>query len=221
MNNLNIIAECEDYLAVYKPSGMLSQGAGEEGDLIDVLRKHGKKKLHLLSRLDRPVSGLAMVSKNQKFTKDYLSQQETERLTKTYIALVEGQYNMPETEIKHYAYHDKRKHKSVICPQDHKYGQLLESTIKTLALLDNYSVVEIKITKGKFHQIRCQLSAEGHPVKGDVKYGARRKNKNRNIHLHSWKVDFKDLNGASISLLAGLPENDDLWQVVNQKLSSI
>ncbi len=56
--------------------------------------------------------------------------------------------------------------------------------------LDNYVLLEINLETGRHHQIRCQLSVSGHPIKGDLKYGSKRSNPNGGIHLHAVKIEF-------------------------------
>ena len=78
---------------------------------------------------------------------------------------------------------------------------------------DRYFLLQIELLTGRHHQIRVQLGKIGCPIKGDVKYGARRSNLNRAIHLHAWQLTFQHPSTeASISLKA-LPDlTDTLWQ---------
>jgi 23S rRNA pseudouridine1911/1915/1917 synthase len=89
-----------------------------------------------------------------------------------------------------------------------------------LHTLDQYLLLTIKLTTGRFHQIRSQLSNAGIPVRGDVKYGARRKNKDRSIGLHSWKVIFTHPStNQKLEFKAELPEND-IWPIINKMMSA-
>ena len=56
---------------------------------------------------------------------------------------------------------------------------------RILKTLDNYYLLEIKMESGRHHQIRCQLQAIGCPIKGDIKYGSKRTNKDGSIDLHA------------------------------------
>ena len=76
---------------------------------------------------------------------------------------------------------------------------------------DNYMLLEINLLTGRHHQIRCQLAAMGCPIKGDLKYGARRSNPDGSISLLSHKVEFTHpVSKEPISAIAPLPD-DKLW----------
>ena len=205
-----------------KPAGILSQSSkdSEEYDITTYLQNKLKHKLHLLTRLDRPVGGVMLFSKNKKFTKHYLQQQKEEQVIKHYMALVEKQLNVDKLSLKHWGVHDKSKHKCFISSPKNNKAYEMDCVIDTVLLLDNYSLIDITLHQGRFHQIRSQLSAHGHPIKGDVKYGARRKNKGRHILLHSKSIEFKDIDGDQVKIESELPENDDLWILIKNKLNS-
>ena len=79
---------------------------------------------------------------------------------------------------------------------------------------DGYFLLKIKLLTGRHHQIRAQLAAIGCPVKGDVKYGARRSNLDRSIHLHAWKLGFEHpLSGERLLLVVPPPE-DVVWKAL-------
>ena len=107
--------------------------------------------------------------------------------------------------------------------QDQKYASAkeLSSRFNTLLKLDRYSLLEIEMNSGRFHQLRSQCAHLGHPIKGDVKYGARRSNKNRSIHLHSYEIRFMSRSLKEEVFQADLPKNDDLWGLINEKLNRL
>ena len=77
-------------------------------------------------------------------------------------------------------------------------------------------MLQIHLITGKHHQIRAQLAAIGCPIKGDVKYGARRKNQDRSIHLHAWRLGFQHPEtGEKVVFEAPVPEGDSLWAAVS------
>ena len=83
---------------------------------------------------------------------------------------------------------------------------------KLIGSIENYHLLEIDLISGRHHQIRSQLSAIGCPIKGDVKYGFKRGNKDRSIHLHAWKLGFKHpVTGEKVELIADLPD-DNVWK---------
>ena len=80
------------------------------------------------------------------------------------------------------------------------------------------SKLSTEILNGRFHQIRSQLAQFGFPVKGDVKYGARRGNKDRSINLHSYKIEFADRSNQRLSFKAKFPKDDNLWNIVSEAI---
>ena len=79
--------------------------------------------------------------------------------------------------------------------------------------LNNYYLLEIELETGRHHQIRCQLAHIGSPIKGDLKYGAKRSNTDASINLHARKLEFTHpVKKELISIIAPLP-NENLWQI--------
>ena len=185
------------------------------------LKKAGHRGLHLLTRLDRPVSGLVFFSKRSEFNKHYQALQERDAVEKEYIAIVEGQVPddmMGLKKLDHFHVHDKKNLKARISDEQTANFRLISLEYEVIENLDNYTVLKVILRRGRFHQIRAQLAHLGYPVKGDVKYGARRGNKNRSIHLHSYRLRFKNMAGDKRNFEAPLPEGDSLWEVVNNLL---
>jgi 23S rRNA pseudouridine1911/1915/1917 synthase len=214
-----IIASSKKFLLAIKSSGQLSQKS-ERGDesLQNLLEAYQKKSLHILTRLDRPVSGLVLFSRSSDFTAHYLKEQAAGRVTKTYLALVEGVWDSKLTELSHYHYHDK-KHKKARLTTDPMPGKSVSEVsldCKLVKALDRYSLLEISLKKGRFHQIRAQLAEVGFPIKGDVKYGARRGNKDRSIHLHAYSIQFKELNAGMVHYEITPPVTDSLWKAATE-----
>ena len=80
---------------------------------------------------------------------------------------------------------------------------------------DHYSLLEVQLLTGRHHQIRCQLSKIGCPIKGDLKYGARRSNPDGSISLLSRRVEFvHPVSQQPIVVEAPFPDSDSLWQVL-------
>lgn len=217
-----IIENHNDFLIVNKPAGLLSQGSlnEDEGHLLSYLQKWKKQKFHLLSRIDRPVSGLVILSKNKAFNRHYQNLQEQGKVVKSYIALVEGLVTEDEMTLTHYLYHHKKLRKSIIENEPKENYEKVELKYKCIGKLDRYSILSTEILNGKFHQIRSQLAHAGYPIKGDVKYKARRGNKDRSINLHSHSIQFVDRSQKALRFNADFPQNDNLWQIVSQKLEN-
>ena len=214
-----VIKNTASYIAVNKPSGWLSQcGRTEETSVFEYFSNKNKNKVHLLNRIDRPVSGLLLLSKTRAFTKFYLESQDRNHIHKTYLAIVEGKVEKLSDRLEHNLLQDKQRMKSYVAERDNQNAMLCTLSFKRKALFDNYSLLQIKIKKGKYHQIRAQLAAYGHPIRGDVKYGARRGNRNRSIHLHSYKIDIHNSNDKSIGFSAPIWQGDNLWKSAAEML---
>ncbi len=210
MGTLQIISSTEDYLVVQKPPMLVCQSdSANSPTLFDqAVKVFPDDQLHLLTRIDQPVSGLVLLSKNKNFLKHFTQQQTAKKVVKSYLALVEGQWKYEQNCFNHFITKNQKARKANI--NDKGKGKSVESNIELLSTLDRYSLLRVQITSGKFHQIRAQLSYLGHPIKGDVKYRARRKNKDRYIMLHSHKISFACRN-EQIELESPIPENDPLW----------
>ena len=172
-----------------KPAGLPTQD-DKTGDksLHALAESYCKRKLHILHRLDRPVSGLVVFAKTKE-TAAELSRQFAEGMVgKTYLALVKPGIDPQEGELEHVLFRDRTGVTRVA--NEGGDGKLSKLEYKLLRSLDNYDLLEVKPITGRTHQIRAQLSAVGHPVKGDVKYGARRGNRDRSIHLHCSSLEF-------------------------------
>jgi len=217
----DIIANEADYLIVSKKPGKLVQGdEGGNLSLLDEAAKiDGKSKLHLLTRLDRPVGGLVLFSKTKPFNTHYLAQQEGKMVSKEYLAIVEGKTE-EKFVLNHYHRQDSKYKKARIVDKETKGYKAVTLECECIKKLERYSVLKLTLNSGKFHQIRAQLSFIGHPIKGDVKYGARRKNKDRSIYLHAHRISFTDLNKENREYVASPDKEDNLWKLVDEKNSN-
>ena len=216
---IKIIAKEKDYMVVSKPPGMLSQRdqINEDINLHQVLQKKSKKRLKLLTRLDRPVGGIMIISRNKDFSQHYLSMQEKGLIAKDYCAIVEGQWVEESITLENYLYHDPKYRKARVMDKPNKGYNKSILHVKCIDKLENYSILSVLLERGRFHQIRAQLAHAGHPVKGDVKYGARRGNKDRNLHLFAYKIQFTHMKGEQVNYSAELQSSDNLWTLASEK----
>ena len=126
--------------------------------------------------------------------------------------------NKPESEsgtLTHYLKKGSKSKKSLVYNDASKGGKKSILNYQVLKSLDNYHLLEVELETGRFHQIRSQLAAIGSPIKGDVKYGAKRKNQDRSIHLHARKLVFTHpFNNEEITVVAEVPQNDNLWKSI-------
>ena len=115
--------------------------------------------------------------------------------------------------IVHYLKKNNVKNKSMAFSHEYKDAKRSELAFKIIHQFNNYYLLDVKPFTGRHHQIRAQLSNLGNPIKGDLKYGASRSNKNGSIHLHSRKIEFiHPVSKKTISIIAN-PPKDNIWDL--------
>jgi 23S rRNA pseudouridine1911/1915/1917 synthase len=218
--NLQVIFEDNHLIVINKRPGDIVQG-DKTGDmpLSEVVKLYLKEKynkpgeayLGVVHRLDRPTSGIVVFSKTSKALSRLNKAFANRDTHKVYWAIVK---NIPKSEsarLVHYLKRNTKQNKSYahIKPvEDSKEAVLSYQRIQSL---DNYHVLEITLETGRHHQIRSQLSAIGCPIKGDLKYGFDRSNKDASIHLHAKKLTITHpVRKEDISFEAKLPD-EVLW----------
>ncbi len=186
---------CDNHMILAsKPCGMLTQPDGSAYDSLEEWLKNWVKKefhkpgnvfLHCIHRLDRVVSGIVLFARTSKALSRLNEQSRQQEIQRIYLAEVEGILPLQEGKLDHYLVHGD--HRAIVSNQDDpkaKHARLVYRTRKRKA---HTTVVEIELETGRYHQIRAQFSAEGHPVVGDVRYGASRQDSEA-IHLHCMKI---------------------------------
>ena len=214
-NASNIIFEDEYIIAVNKKAGVLSQ-SGESKDISiqDILESKAGHKLFILTRLDRPVSGLLLFAKSPEAAAMFSRSLSLEDTNKTYVAIVEKMPHRDAEILEDYLI--KHGRKSYIT-SNYASGKKSIFQYKYLASSTNYHFLKIRLITGRYHQIRAQLANIGCPVLHDVKYGARRSNKEKTIGLHSLRIEINHpVLKKMIKLEAGFPDHL-LWHVLKQK----
>jgi 23S rRNA pseudouridine1911/1915/1917 synthase len=213
--NLPFLYEDNHVLVVNKPSGMLSQG-DLTGDL-DVLTaakqiikqrddKPGNVFLGLVHRLDRPVSGVMLLAKTSKCASRLSLQFRERTTTKIYWARVEGVPDATQGELRHRLGKDpKTRITRAVSGAQGKEARLRYRVLDTQS---DTSLLEVTLITGLSHQIRAQLSALGHPVVGDKKYGSRHPFRPGAIALMSKSITFSHpTKKETITVCADLPDN--------------
>lgn len=212
---MRIVYEDSMLLLVSKPAGMPVQ-SGPTGDesLMEVAERHCKHPLHLVHRLDRPVSGLVLFAKNPAAMASLSRQWQERTVEKTYLAAVAPAPSEEAATLVHYFHKPKKNsNKTALTTEEDAQAERAELAYRVAGHTDRYCFLEIDLVSGRHHQIRAQLAAIGCPVKGDVKYGARRSNADRSIHLHAWKLSFEHPgSGEWMTWTAPVPQTDALWQ---------
>ena len=183
-------------------------------------QKPGEVFLGVTHRLDRPTTGVVLFARTSKaLTRLNAMFQSHELIRKTYWAIVEKNDRLLGDEairIENYLWRNEKQNKSFVVKAGTKDAKRAVLTYKAIAQSDRYTLLEINLETGRHHQIRCQLAAIGLPIKGDLKYGAKRSNPDGGISLHARKIEFvHPVSKLPISITAPVP-NDALWQVLEQ-----
>ncbi|MBO4666030.1 MAG: RNA pseudouridine synthase [Paludibacteraceae bacterium] len=221
---MTVLYEDNHIIAVNKTCNEIVQG-DKTGDtpLSETVKAYIKAKynkpgevfLGVTHRLDRPTSGVVLFARTSKaLTRLNEMFKSHEQITKTYWAIVQGCPKLPEARLENYLIRNEKQNKSFIAKPTAKDAKLAILTYKTLTKGDRYTLLEINLETGRHHQIRCQLAALGCPVKGDLKYGAKRSNPDGGICLHARQIAFvHPVSHEHITITAPVPE-DTLWQAL-------
>ena len=214
-----IIYEDNHLIAVTKKSGEIVQ-ADKTGDkplseeiksyLKTKYKKPGNVFLGTIHRLDRPTSGIVLFAKTSKSLSRMNELFKNKKVQKTYFAVTEDMPNKEKGVIISLLKKNQKQNKSYITKSDG--GKKSEIEYELIEKLQNYFLIKVNPKTGRHHQIRVQLSSIGCKIKGDVKYGAKRANKDKSICLHSYSISFvHPVKNELINLKCDFPKND-IWK---------
>ena len=150
-------------------------------------KKPGNVFLGMVHRLDQPVSGVVLFAKTSKAAAR-LSEQFRERTThKVYRAIVTGTPDPASQDLTHYL-RKENSLKATVFPRPTVDAKKADLSFNVIEALPNGSLLNVTLHTGRFHQIRAQLAFIGHPILGDVKYGATYPLPNQQIALYAEKL---------------------------------
>ncbi len=152
--------------------------------------KPGNVFCGVIHRIDRPVSGLVIFAKTSKALSRFNELFREKTIHKSYLAVVKNKPPKVKDSLVHYLVKNEKTNTSRVVDKTNKQALRAELEYELVASSDNYHLLKIKLLTGRHHQIRCQLSAIGCPIKGDLKYGFARSNEGGFIHLHSYSLQF-------------------------------
>lgn len=181
--------------------------------------KPGNVFCGVIHRLDRPVSGLIIFAKTSKALTRFNELFREKTITKTYLAVVKNRPPKTSDKLIHYLVKNEKTNmsKAFVKPVDNALKAELDYEL--IGSSDNYHLLKINLHTGRHHQIRCQLSAIGCPIKGDLKYGFNRTNEGGFIHLHSYKIEFvHPIKLEAVSVSAFPVTTDAVWNFFKGKL---
>jgi 23S rRNA pseudouridine1911/1915/1917 synthase len=219
----DILFEDNHIIAVNKKPSQLVQGDKTNDEpLSELVKKYIKSKYNkpgevfigVVHRIDRPVSGIVLFAKTSKALSRLNELFRTKNIQKTYWAVVKNQPKNQEGTLINYLIKNEKSNKSFAYNEERKGALKSELSYKVIGKTDNYFLVEVLPLTGRHHQIRVQLSHMGCPIKGDLKYGYERSNKDASIHLHARKIEFiHPVKNEQITIEA-MPPNDAIWNAV-------
>ncbi len=187
-------------------------------------QKPGEVFLGVTHRLDRPTTGVVLFARTSKaLTRLNAMFQSHEQIRKTYWAIVStdnGQRLMDKGEVRleNYLWRNEKQNKSFVVKPGTKDAKRAVLTYKAIAHSERYTLLEINLETGRHHQIRCQLAAIDCPIKGDLKYGAKRSNPDGGISLHARRIEFvHPVSKQDIVITAPVPE-DKLWKALEEQI---
>lgn len=231
---MQVVYEDNHIIIVNKQSGEIVQG-DKTGDrpLSDMVKEYLKEKyqkpgevfLGVAHRLDRPVSGLVVFARTSKALARLNKMFAGGEVHKTYWAIVElrGEQNPHTafTELTHWLVRNEQQNKSYAHSHEVPGSKKAQLRYRLIARGERYQLLEVQLMTGRHHQIRCQLAAMGMPIRGDLKYGARRSNPDGSISLLARRVEFvHPVSKADISVEAPLPA-DSLWLALSKNIQTI
>jgi 23S rRNA pseudouridine1911/1915/1917 synthase len=153
-------------------------------------QKEGNVFCGMIHRLDRPVSGVIAFARTSKGLDRMNQLLKDHNIHKFYWAIVEGCPEIPRQKLVNYVLKNRDKNRTYVSDTEQEGWQYAELDYRLLACSERYSLLEVELHTGRHHQIRAQLSHIGHPIKGDLKYGAKRSEPDASICLHARRLCF-------------------------------
>lgn len=220
---MTVLYEDNHIIIVNKAPGEIVQG-DKTGDkpLSERVKEYLKAKYNkpgnvfcgVTHRLDRPTSGIVIFAKTSKALSRLNAMFKNNEIDKTYWAVVKNLPEKGEATLTHYLVKNERTNKSTAYDVEKPDTKKSVLHYKVIARSQYYSLLEVDLETGRHHQIRCQLSKIGSPIKGDLKYGAERSNPDGSISLHARKIAFTHpVSKEKIEAVAPTPD-DVLWNAL-------
>lgn len=218
---MEILYEDNHIIAVNKACGELVQSdITDERTLVDEVKDYLKVKYNkpgnvfvgLPHRLDRPTSGIVLLAKTGKALERLnMLFSKRNQINKTYWAVIDKRPPKHTDTLEHYLKKNQDRNKSYAYPEDTPGAKHARLTYRHVASLERYHLLEIDLFTGRHHQIRVQLGTLNLHIKGDLKYGFTRANKDKGIHLHARKLEFiHPVKKSPVTIIAE-PPNDKVW----------
>lgn len=220
-----IVYEDNHLLVVNKRTGEITQGDKTGDECLAetykafIAQRDGKPGMVFMGiphRLDRPVCGLVILAKTSKALERMSEMFRNGDVQKTYWALCCNKPQQPEGLLENWLTRNEKQNKSYVVKQpgvNNSGAKLARLKYRYLQSTERYHLIEVELLTGRHHQIRCQLSHVGCPIKGDLKYGAPRSNPDGGICLQAHSITFTHpVKKIEISLSVNAPAD---WKGLN------
>jgi 23S rRNA pseudouridine1911/1915/1917 synthase len=217
---MTVVYEDNNVIIVNKSSSEIVQG-DKTGDkplsepvkeyIKEAYAKPGNVFLGVVHRLDRPVSGLVMFARTSKALPRLNDMFRSGEVSKKYWAIVKDAPPKQHDTLEHWLVRNEKQNKSYAYDREVPNSKKAILEYRVIGRSDNYCLLEVDLKTGRHHQIRCQLAKIGCPIKGDLKYGAKRSNPDGSISLHARSMSFvHPVSKKTIEAEAPVPD-DKLW----------
>jgi 23S rRNA pseudouridine1911/1915/1917 synthase len=208
-----ILDNNQQYIAVNKPSAMpVQEDLTSDVSLHRLVQAYCKHDVYLWNRIDRPASGIVLFPKQKKALATLNDQQKKGTILKKYLAVVKKGIKEDSGTLVHFLHKKSGLNKMRVYDESKAGTKEARMTYRKISEIDNYILLEVILLTGRQHQIRAQLGHIGFPVRGDVKYGFKRPNADRSIHLHAWKLIFNHpVSGEMREITSAPPLKDPVW----------
>ena len=219
--NLQVLFEDNHLIVINKRPGDIVQGdKTKDTPLSEIVKEYLKIKydkpgnvyLGVIHRIDRPTSGLVVFAKTSKSLSRMNLMLKDHAIQKTYWAITQNKPEEESDKLIHWLRKNEKNNKSTHFSKETENAKKAILNYKIIKELDNYFLLEITMESGRHHQIRSQLQAIGCPIKGDIKYGSKRTNKDGGIDLHARNIKFiHPVSKKQIDITAPL-RDQKIWQ---------
>ena len=215
-----VLYEDNHLIAVKKEPGSIVQ-SDKTGDetLAEEVKAYIKRKykkpgdvfLGIIHRLDRPVGGVIVFARTSKALTRMNELFREKKISKTYWAIVEEKPPREDGQLVNWLKKNQEKNRSRAYDIEVKESMKAELTYRLMGRSKHYYYIEVHPKTGRHHQIRVQLAHLGCKIKGDVKYGAKRTNKDGSIHLFARSLSFIHPVKKEKLIIRSNPPMDPLW----------
>ena len=218
--SFTVLYEDNHLIAVKKLAGEIVQ-SDKTGDetLAEKVKAYIKRKykkpgdvfLGIIHRLDRPVGGVIIFARTSKSLSRMNALFREKEVSKEYWAIVEEKPPLEDGELINWLKKNQEKNRSRAYEIEVKESKKAILNYQLVGRSKNYFYLKINPLTGRHHQIRVQLSFMGCSIKGDVKYGAKRTNKDGGIHLFAKSISFVHPIKKELLTISANPPIDPLW----------